>query len=49
MTQYNYKHKKKKEVDGKKGMDDDWVPGCVDLFVLPLQIVLFGHYFLQFI
>ncbi|WP_299093888.1 hypothetical protein [uncultured Metabacillus sp.] len=39
------KYKKKKEVDGKKGMDDNWVPGCSDLFILPLQIMIVGHYF----
>jgi len=43
MTDYNYKKRKKKEVDGKKGMDDNWVPGCVDLFILPIQIFIAGY------
>ena len=26
-------------------MDENWVPGCVDLFILTLQIILLGHHF----
>jgi hypothetical protein len=45
MARNKYKQRKKKEDDGKKGMDDNWVPGCVDLFILPLQIIIVGHHF----
>ncbi|QGQ47680.1 hypothetical protein [Metabacillus sediminilitoris] len=44
MARNKYK-KKKKEDDGKQGMDDNWVPGCVDLFILPLQINIVSYHF----
>jgi hypothetical protein len=30
----------------KKPVNDGCVlPGCIDLFILPLQIIILGHYF----
>lgn len=45
---YN-KKKKKKEEEGKKGMDDGCVPGCIDFFLIPLQIAVLGYQFFHLI
>jgi hypothetical protein len=43
MAHNKYKKRKKKEDDGKQGMDDNWVPGCVDFFLFPLQLAILGY------
>jgi len=45
MTDKNYDKKQKKEDEGKKEVDDKWggLPGCVDLFILPIQIFIAGY------
>ncbi|WP_154663980.1 hypothetical protein [Bacillus cihuensis] len=43
MKNYNYKAKKKKKDDGKQGMDDGCVPGCIDFFLWPLQLSVLGY------
>ncbi|WP_226670461.1 hypothetical protein [Metabacillus litoralis] len=35
-------------VNDKKPVNEGCItPGCVDFFVLPLQIIILGHYFLN--
>ncbi|MEH7355318.1 hypothetical protein V7150_17310 [Neobacillus drentensis] len=44
MADNNYDKRQKKENEGKKEVDDKLVlPGCVDLFILPLQICIAGY------
>ncbi|MFY0760751.1 hypothetical protein AB1K32_18000 [Metabacillus dongyingensis] len=45
---YNRK-KKKKQVDERQGMNDGCVPGCVDFFIIPLQVAVLGYQFFHLI
>lgn len=40
---------KKKGDKGKKGHDDNWMPGCVDFFVMPIQVLIVGSQLLNLV
>ncbi|MBA4536868.1 hypothetical protein H1Z61_06865 [Bacillus aquiflavi] len=35
--------KRNKKEEGKKGADDSWASGCLDVFILPIQIFIAGY------
>ncbi|MCM3598269.1 hypothetical protein M4D55_21145 [Metabacillus idriensis] len=41
--------KKKKKVDERQGMNDGCVPGCVDFFIIPIQIGIVAYQLIQIV
>jgi hypothetical protein len=41
--------KKKKKVDERQGMNDGCVPGCVDFFIIPIQVGIVAYQLIQII
>ncbi|WP_161805191.1 hypothetical protein [Sporosarcina globispora] len=39
----NNEEKKKGSYDKNKTYDDGCAPGCVDLFILPIQVLIAGY------
>lgn len=45
----NHTKKKKKKVDERQGMNDGCVPGCVDFFIIPIQVSIVAYHLIQII